>query len=307
MSKKYCGIGGQALIEGVMMRGTKSVAMAVRKPDGEIEIKKEILKIDSGKKISKIPFVRGTFALISSMIVGIKALTYSAEFFAVEEEVKPSKFEDWINKKLGDKAENALIIFSMITAGLFAFGLFGVLPTILTNFFKANIDNHWVLAAIEGITKIILFVTYILVISNMKDIKRVFQYHGAEHKTIHCLESGGELTPENAQKFSRLHPRCGTSFILFVLVISILVFSFVSWNSILGRIGLKILLFPVIAGISYEIIKWAGKSEGKFVSALSYPGLMLQKLTTKEPDYRQLEVAIAAINGVLEDEEKQSE
>lgn len=304
MSKKYTSIGGQALIEGIMMRGPEDIAIAVRKPDGEIVLKKDPIKPLPNLAFLKWPVIRGSVALVSSMVVGIKALTYSAEFFEVEGESEgESKFEKWLYEKLGDKADNILVAISMVFAMIFAFGLFGVLPTVLTNFFKATIDNRWALAAVEGVMKIVLFLSYILLISNMKDVKRVFQYHGAEHKTIFCFESGLPLTVENVRKQGRLHPRCGTSFILFVLVISIMIFSVISWNSLLMRVGLKVILFPVVAGLSYELLKYAGKHDGPVISALSYPGLMLQKLTTKEPDDGQIEVAIAAMKAVLKDEE----
>lgn len=305
MGKKYTSIGGQALIEGIMMRGPKDIAIAVRKPDGDIVLKEEPVKELPKIGFLKWPLIRGSVALFSSMVVGMKALTYSAEFFEVEDETPgESKFEKWLYEKLGDKADNILIAISMVIAVVFAFGLFGVLPTVLTNFFKSTFDNRWVLAAMEGIMKIVLFLSYIILISNMKDVRRVFEYHGAEHKTIHCFESGEPLTVENVRKYSRLHPRCGTSFILFVLVISIMIFSVISWNSLLMRVGLKVLLFPVVAGLSYELLKWAGKSDGKIIGALSYPGLMLQKLTTKEPDDGQIEVAIAAMEAVLNKEKK---
>jgi uncharacterized protein YqhQ len=304
MSKKYTSIGGQALIEGIMMRGPEDIAIAVRKPDGEIVLKKDPIKALPNLAFLKWPIIRGSVALVSSMVVGIKALTYSAEFFEVEGEGEgESKFEKWLYEKLGDKADNILVAISMIFAMIFAFGLFGVLPTVLTNFFKATIENRWALAAVEGVMKIVLFLSYILLISNMKDVKRVFQYHGAEHKTIFCFESGLPLTVENVRKQGRLHPRCGTSFILFVLVISIMIFSVISWNSLLMRVALKVILFPVVAGLSYELLKYAGKNDGPVIRALSYPGLMLQKLTTKEPDDGQIEVAIAAMKAVLKEEE----
>lgn len=300
MEKKYTSIGGQALIEGIMMRGSKEIAIAVRKPDGEIILKEDPIKASSKKSILKWPIIRGSVSLISSMIVGIKALTYSAEFFDVEGETdSESKFEKWLYEKLGDKADNILVAISMVLAMFFAFGLFGVLPTVLTNFFKSVIDSRWVLAALEGLMKIALFLTYVTVISYMKDVKRVFQYHGAEHKTIHCFEAGEDLTVENVRKHSRLHPRCGTSFILFVLVISIMIFALVSWQSILTRVAMKVLLFPLVAGLSYELLKVAGKSTGGIVGILSYPGLQLQRITTKEPDAKQIEVAIAAMRAVL--------
>jgi uncharacterized protein YqhQ len=300
MKKKYTSIGGQALIEGIMMRGSKRIAIAVRKPDGEIVLKDDPVKPLGKKSVFRWPLIRGSYSLVSSMITGIKALTYSAEFFDVEGETESeSKFEKWLYEKLGDKADNILVGISMVLAMVFAFGLFGVLPTVLTNFFKSIIDNRWALASVEGVMKIALFLTYVTVISYMKDVRRVFQYHGAEHKTIHCFEAGEELTVENVRKHSRLHPRCGTSFILFVLVISIMIFALVSWQSILMRVGMKIILFPVVAGLSYELLKLAGKSNGGIVGALSYPGLQLQRITTKEPDDKQIEVAIVAMKAVL--------
>jgi uncharacterized protein YqhQ len=301
MGKKYTSIGGQALIEGIMMRGPKDIAIAVRKPDGDVVLKKDPIKSLPKIPMLKWPLVRGSVALISSMVVGMKALTYSAEFFDVEGEAEgESKFEKWLYEKLGDKADNVIIAFSMILAMVFAFGLFGVLPTVLTTFFKTFIVNRWALATVEGLMKIALFLTYITLISKMKDVRRVFEYHGAEHKAIHCFEAGEELTVENVRKYSRLHPRCGTSFILYVLVISIMIFSVVSWNSILMRVGLKVLLFPLVAGLSYEILKIAGKSDSPFVGALSYPGLQLQRITTSEPDDGQIEIAIVAMKAVLD-------
>lgn len=302
MKKNYTAIGGQALIEGVMMRGRKTIAIAVRRPDGEIEIKVEALKSNPWmKSIGKIPIARGFFGLISSMIVGIKALTYSAEIFAeADESYEPSKFDQWIMNKFGDKADNIIVATSMLFALALAFLLFGLLPTLLARFLGNLIESTMVMTVAEGLIKILVFITYLALISQMRDIKRVFQYHGAEHKSISCLESGQPVDLEHARRFTTLHPRCGTSFLLIVLVVSIIVFSFISWSNVVMRIALKILLLPVISGISYEVIKWAGKSDGFLVRAISYPGLMMQKLTTKEPDDRQLEVALAALHKVLE-------
>ncbi len=308
MSKKYTTIGGQALIEGIMMRGSKQIAIAVRKPDGDIVLKEEKVKTIPKDSWLNLPIIRGSVMLISSMIVGIKALSYSASFFEVEgEKIGESKFEKFMYDKLGDKADNILVVISMIIAMVFAFGLFGVLPTVLTNFFKTITENRWALATMEGVMKIVLFLSYVTAISYMKDVRRVFQYHGAEHKTIHCLEAGEDLTVENVRKQSRLHPRCGTSFVLFVLIISIVVFSLISWNSLVMRIGLKLILLPVVAGLSYELLKAAGKSQKGILGALSYPGLQLQRITTKEPDDLQIEVAIAAMNSVLATEPSEIE
>ena len=299
---KYTSIGGQALIEGVMMRGKNSIAIAVRKPDGEIEIKMEETSPIEKWKIAKTPILRGVVNLVASMVVGIRALTYSAEFYAEGDgEESKTKFEKYLYEKMGKKADDVLIGLSILTAFGFALLLFGILPTFIVGFFKGAFQSQVALSAIEGIIKILVFILYILLISMMKDIRRVFQYHGAEHKTIHCYESGQEVTVENAKKFTTLHPRCGTSFVFFVLAISIILFTFISWSSILMRVAIKILLLPLVAGVSYELIKLAGKSTSKWISFISIPGLWMQKLTTREPDDRQLEVAIAAFNRVLEE------
>ncbi len=304
MSKKYTSIGGQALIEGVMMRNGKKVAMAVRKADGEIELKQEVHESKFGS-LGKIPFVRGIVGLIASMIVGVKALTWSAEFFEDGTEEPESKFEIWMRDKFGKKADDILVGISMVFAVFMAFGLFGVLPTLIISFTKRWISDPLVLSAMEGIMKIVMFISYVAVISLMKDIRRVFQYHGAEHKVIYTYESGKELTVENAREFTRLHPRCGTSFLLLVLITSIIIFSFVSWTSPLARIGMKVLFFPLIAGLSYEIVRFTGKHDNWLVRMITWPGLMVQNLTTKEPDDSQLEVAIASLKAVL-DEEKEA-
>lgn len=303
MKKKYTSIGGQALIEGVMMRNGAKVAMAVRKSNGEIELKKET-HASKFSGIAKIPFLRGIAALVGSMAVGVKALTWSAEFFEDGEEEPESKFEIWMRDKFGKKADDILIAISMVFAVVMAFGLFGALPTLIISFTKRWISDPIVLSAMEGIMKIVMFVSYVAVISMMKDIRRVFQYHGAEHKVIYAFESGEELTVENARKFTRLHPRCGTSFLLIVLITSIIIFSFVSWTSPLARIGMKLVFFPLIAGLSFEIIKFTGKHDNALVNLITWPGLMVQKLTTKEPDDSQLEVAIASLKAVLDEGEE---
>lgn len=299
---KNYSVGGQALIEGVMMRGKNNISMVVRKNDGELVFQDKC--VNGNGIISKIPIVRGVVALISSMIVGIKALSFSAEYYAEQDEnYEPSKFDQWMYDKLGDKAENVLVAFSMVTALALAFFMFALLPTILTNFSKSLTDNKVILSAIEGTMKIVIFVGYIFSISQLKDIRRVFQYHGAEHKAIYTFENGEDLTVENARKYTTLHPRCGTNFITIVLMVSILIFSFLSWDSIALRVLYKVLLLPIVAGFSYEIIKLAGKSESKLLKAFSYPGLMMQKITTKEPDDKQLEVALEALKRVVSHEE----
>lgn len=301
MSKKYSAIGGQALIEGVMMRGKKTVAIAVRNQEGGIDVKVEHLKESKFAPLYKLPLFRGVFGLISSMVVGTKALAWSAEVYAeVDDSYEMSKFEKWLTEKMGDKAENIIVAISMVIALIMAFFLFGALPSLITNFLKSVTESRWILTTTEGVMKIAMFITYIYVISFMKDIRRVFEYHGAEHKAIHCLESGQELTVENVKKFTTLHPRCGTSFLIIVLAVSIVIFSFISWSNIWMRIALKLLFLPLIAGIAYEIIKWAGKNDNTAVKIISYPGLMMQKLTTKEPDDKEIEVALAALKKVIE-------
>jgi len=300
-------IGGQALIEGVMMRGKDKISIAVRKPDGEITLKVEDIKKKKDIKFFKLPIIRGIVALISSMIVGVRALTYSAEFFVEGDGTEEKgKFETWLYAKLGKKADDVILAFSIVFAFVFAMVLFGAVPTALVSFLRRVIESQLILSAIEGVMKIVIFIVYILMISQMKDIKRVFQYHGAEHKTIHCYESGQEVTVENARKFTTLHPRCGTSFIFFVLMISILVFTFISWDNVVTRLATKLVLFPVVTGLSYEMIRLAGKSNHPLVRALSWPGLMMQKITTNEPDDRQLEVAIIAFKSVLDEKDPSS-
>ncbi|MCT4633547.1 MAG: DUF1385 domain-containing protein [Firmicutes bacterium] len=300
-TKKFASVGGQALIEGVMMRGQSNIAIAVRKSDGEIVLKKDPVK-KVGSSFFKLPLIRGMYALVSSMVVGIKALTYSAEFFEEADEVKETKFDLFLKKIFKEKTDDVLVFFSMLFAIIMALFLFTFLPTFLIATLRAKVTNPIYLSAFEGVLKIALFVAYILLISRMNDVKRVFQYHGAEHKTIHCLESGKELTVENCREFSTLHPRCGTSFLLIVLVISITIFSFVSWTSPVMRVVWKIVLLPVVAGVSFEVLKWTGKGNSSFAKIISKPGMMMQKLTTNEPDDKQLEVAIAALKHAIEDE-----
>ncbi|MCT4607161.1 MAG: DUF1385 domain-containing protein [Marinisporobacter sp.] len=288
-----------------MMRGPKDIAIAVRKQDQEIVVKKEEVKGMAKSALTKIPIVRGVIALIDSMVLGVKSLTYSAEFFEEEESTEEKgKFESWVENTFGDKAGDILIYFSVFTALAFGILLFIISPTVAMNFFKTKISSPWMLNLVEGIFRILLFIGYVTLISKMKDIKRVFQYHGAEHKTIHCYESNLPLTVENARQFPTLHPRCGTSFLVFVMVVSLLLFSMIGWPNPWVRVLSRLLLMPVVAGISYEIIKWAGKSQSQFVRWISYPGLLFQKLTTREPDDSQLEVAIEAMKNVLTDDKE---
>ncbi|WP_333638018.1 DUF1385 domain-containing protein [Tissierella praeacuta] len=298
--KHITSIGGQALIEGVMMRGPKDIAIAVRKSNKEIEIKKERLNTLGMKyKIFQLPFLRGVVGLIEALMFGTRALMYSAEFFEDEED---SGKESLTEKLFKDKAEEAEMAFAVISSVVLAIGMFMILPTILTNFFKDKISSPIGLNLVEGLVRIIIFLIYIIGVSKFEDIKRVFEYHGAEHKTIHCYENEEELTVENVKKYPILHPRCGTSFLFMVMIISILVLSFFGWPNPLQRFIIRILMFPVIAGISYEINKLIGKSNSRLAYFLSYPGLMIQKLATvKEPDGEQIQVAIESLKAVLTD------
>lgn len=295
-------IGGSAIMEGVMMRGPKEIASAVRKPDGEIVVdKRPISSLVTKYHVNKIPIIRGVFAFFDSLICSMRALMWSAEFFDIEDDSpqEQSKFDKWLTEKLGEKLKDYVIYFSVFISLIFSIGLFFILPNIITGFVKILTKNSFILTLLEGIIRIGIFLGYVILVSRMEEIKRVFQYHGAEHKTIFCYEAGLELTPENARNMSRLHPRCGTSFLVYVMVISIILFSFISWDNMLVRIALRLLLLPVVAGISYELIRWAGKSKNKVVCLISKPGMWVQRITTREPDDSQLEVAIASMKAVL--------
>ena len=297
-------IGGQAVIEGVMMRGKTSYAMAVRSPANSIVVIKDTLSSAAKRyKIYSLPIIRGVVAMIDSMALGMKLMTKSADI-AMEEAAQepPSKFEKWLEDKLGGKLTDVMIFISVAIALVIGTSLFILLPAFIASFTNPIIGEHtWALGIFEGLLRIAILVAYILLISRMKDIRRVFQYHGAEHKCINCLESSRELTIENVTSCSRLHKRCGTSFLLFVMIISMVTFFFVRTDVILFRFGMSILLVPFIAGLSYEVIRWAGRSDSRFVKLVSVPGLWLQRLTTQEPDPEQIEVAITALNEVLND------
>ncbi|MEW8956105.1 peptide chain release factor N(5)-glutamine methyltransferase [Clostridium sp.] len=292
--KRKCNVGGQAVIEGVMMRGEKGVATAVRTPKGEIEISMENkIPLSKKNKLFSLPIIRGFISLIDSMIVGIKTLNYSASFF--EEDDEPDAFEKFFNKIFKDKSENVLVGITIFISLGISILLFFAAPTLIAQGFKYLGFNNFALNIVEGIVRVSIFLIYIYLVGKMDEIKRVFQYHGAEHKTIFCYENGVELTVDNVKKFPRLHPRCGTNFIFLVMVISILLFSFVSWKSFWYRLGYRILLLPLVSGITYEIIKWLGKNDNILTTVVAYPGLKLQELTTKEPDEKQIEVAIASL------------
>ena len=301
-------MGGQAVMEGIMMKGAGKTAVAVRLPSGDIHIKTE----ENPKKSAwtKIPIVRGVIVFVNSLIQGTRTLMYSADVLEKYEEklgdgatAEKGRFETWLEKHFGERAVwNILIAISVIISLVFSIGIFVIGPTAVINWMTAFTENEIVLNLTEGLLRIAIFVIYVLLISKMKDIHRVFQYHGAEHKCIHCFESGRELTPENCQEFYTLHPRCGTSFLVFVLVISLIVFSFLGWPNLALRILSRLLLIPFIAGISYEVLKWADKSDNWFIKIISIPGLYLQKLTTAPPDNEQLEVAIAAVKAVMDED-----
>jgi uncharacterized protein YqhQ len=287
-------VGGQAVIEGVMMKGADSIAIAVRKPDGEIALKKQELK-SNRKSISKIPILRGVFAFFDSMVLGVQSLMYSAEFYEDEDPKAKDKKPNALDKFM----EANFIWISVLLSMTFTILLFILLPTVIVDFFERWVSNTISLNLIEGLVRISIFVAYITAISGMKDIKRVFEYHGAEHKTIFCYEHGQELTVENVKKHGRLHPRCGTSFLFIVMIVSILMFSMFEWSSLFYRIVVRLALLPVVAGISFELIKWAGRSQSRIACIMSKPGMWLQKITTREPDDSQIEVAIEALKNVL--------
>ena len=302
---KYAKIGGQAVMEGVMMRYENQYAVSVRKEDGEIETmteKYESLGARAG--VSKIPVLRGVFAFVDSLVLGMKTLMWSASFFEDEEEdVKTSK-----KAKDSEKKESASDKFFMTLTVLFSvamsIGLFMVLPFLVSNIFKKVIASSLALGVLEGIVRLVIFMTYILLISKMKDIQRMFMYHGAEHKCINCIEHGDALTPENAMKHTRFHKRCGTSFLFIVMFVSIVFFlvffQIFPIEDLLLKVLCRVLLVPFIAGISYEIIQWAGRHDSGLVCLVSKPGFWMQKFTTKEPDEAMLEVAIASIEAIYD-------
>ncbi len=331
--------GGQAVLNGIMMKGATRTAVAVRLPDETMHIRIEENK--PPMKVAKIPFVRGVFVFVNSLVQGTKILTYSADVletferehpdFYDQKEAAPAEgdgaaasagevvreaaaelstenkeeggFYGWLVRRFGEKgAWNFALAMSVVGAILATVLIFIIAPTIVVNLLKHVTTSEIVLNLTEGVLRIIMFILYVVLIRRMEEIKDVFRYHGAEHKTIHCYENGLELTPENAQQFYTLHPRCGTSFLMFVLVISLVLFSLLGWPNLFWRILSRVLLLPVIAGLSFELLRWAGRSDNIVVKILSMPGLLLQKLTTNEPTDRHLEVAIAAMKAVLTEE-----
>ena len=296
---KSSNIGGQAVLEGIMMKNGSDYAVAVRKPNGEIEIQKDEYKsIVKWEKLTKIPFVRGVFNFIDSMVLGMKTLMFSASFWEDEEGEVVVLTEEEAKKK--EKKEELMMTITMILSMVIALGLFMVLPYFISNLFSGIVKSRLVKTTIEAIIRIGLFIAYILLVSRMKDIQRTFMYHGAEHKCINCIEQGMELTVENVRKSSKQHKRCGTSFLFFVVLVRIIVCFFVTVESPLLRVVIRIALLPVIAGISYELIKLAGSSSNPIIGALSAPGLAMQNLTTKEPTDDMIEVAIKAVEEVFD-------
>lgn len=294
------GVGGQAVLEGIMMKNQDKYAVAVRKQNGEIELMVENYKGMFGdSKVSKIPFVRGVFQFVESLHLGTKCLNFSASFFDEEEE-QATKTEQFFDKIFKGKTQDILMGITIVFSLLIAMGLFIALPFFLSSFLEQYIPNKSLLLLAEGFIRIGIFVGYLVLISGMKDIRRVYQYHGAEHKCINCIEKGKELTVDNVMKCSRQHKRCGTSFLFFVVFVSLVVFFFIRVDHQLLRLLLRIALIPVIAGISYEILRLAGRVDNIFLTIISYPGMLLQKLTTKEPDESMVEVAIAAVEAVFD-------
>lgn len=294
------GIGGQAVLEGIMMKNKDDYAVAIRKPDGEIEVEVDVYRgILHGSKLKQIPFVRGIFNFIDSMILGMKSINYSASFYE-DEEAEETKVDKVLNKVSGGRAESVLMGITTVVSVVLAVGIFILLPYFLSSLLSQYVRNASLLAIIEGVIRIIIFLAYVVAISLMKDIHRLYQYHGAEHKCINCIEKGRPLTVHNVMRSSRIHKRCGTSFMFFVVFVSIILFFFIRVQNPVYRVLIRIALIPVIAGISYEIIRLAGRSDNIFVRIISAPGMLLQKLTTKEPDESMVEVAMKSVEAVFD-------
>ena len=293
-------VGGQALMEGIMMRGPEKICVAVRRPDGTLDMTYEDVK---HHRWQKIPLVRGAAAMIENLVLGYRYLMHSAEVSMPEEaEEEPGRFEKWLGEHAGPGVQNFFMALAAVCGGLLAIVLFMVLPTAIVGLIDRFLPLGWGKVVLEGVLKIALFVGYLFLCTRMKEIHRVFEYHGAEHKTIACYEAGEELTVENVRHHRRFHPRCGTSFMILVLIVSILLFSVLPWSSTGLRVLLKLLLLPVVMGVSYELIKLAGRYDNLFTRIISAPGLWLQRLTTFEPDDSMIEVGIAALKEVLPEE-----
>ena len=294
-------VGGQALMEGIMMRGPQQICCAVRKPDGSIETKLE--PTPHHGVWSRIPLVRGAVSMVESLVMGYRYMMYSAQVSMGEDydpQQEESAFEKWVGDHLGKKAEDMLLVAAAVVGGLFASLLFPVLPTELVGGLDHLISlGRWPKVILEAVLKVGIFLSYMMAISHMKEIHRVFEYHGAEHKTIACYEAGDPLTVENVRKYTRFHPRCGTSFLILVVIVSVFLYSVLPWGSMGLRVLFKLLLLPVVMGISYELLKWCGRSDNWATRIIRAPGLLVQRLTVFEPDDSMIEVAIAAVTPVL--------
>jgi len=298
---KPSGIGGQAVIEGIMMRNKDVYSVAVRKPDNEIVvIKKENKLLTQKYKILNFPIIRGVINFVESLVVGTSTLTYSASFYEDPQEQKPTHVDKFAKVVFKDKLESVVMAVTVLISIAFAVGLFMIAPYYISRTLSNYIPSKGVLNLVEGLIRVFIFIIYILLISLMKDIQRVYMYHGAEHKCINCIEHGLVLNVENVRKSSRLHKRCGTSFLFFVMFISVIFFIFIRVSNPFGQIAIRLVLVPIIAGVSYEIIRWAGKSDNIVVKIISKPGMWLQALTTREPDDDMIEVAIRAVEEVFD-------
>ena len=297
----YSGIGGQAVIEGIMMKNWQEYSVGVRKPDGTIEVKKDsYTSLTDRYPVLRLPFIRGAFSFLDSMILGMRCLTYSASFFEDDEDSEPSGLELWLDKVFGEKVEQVIsgitVAFSFVAAIL----IFVLLPTLAVSFLKRFIASETVIALLEGLLRVAIFILYIKLVSRMPDIRRTFEYHGAEHKCINCVEHGLPLTVRNVAASSKEHKRCGTSFIVYVMLISILLFMVIRVDNLMLKFLSRIILIPVIAGVSYEVLRFVGLHDNWFTKLLFIPGMWMQGLTTKEPDDSQIEVAIAAVEAVFD-------
>lgn len=309
--KCYSGIGGQAVIEGIMMKNMDDYSVAVRKSDGEIVVKKDkYLMLSQKYKILGLPFIRGIFSMVDSLILGSKTLEYSASFFDDETSSEnESKLDKWLNEHVNEKTMGIIMSIVTVISIIFALLVFSVLPAAIGSLFKTitKTESHFLTAFVEGVVRIVLFVLYIKFISRMEEIKRTFEYHGSEHKCINCIENGWDLTVENVLKASKEHKRCGTSFLVYVMVISIFLFMFINPPTLMHKFISRIILIPVVAGVSYEVLRLAGKFDNKFVDIISRPGMWMQGLTTLEPDAKEVEVAIKAVEEVFDWRKFQSE
>ncbi len=304
MKKPECfktSVGGQALMEGIMMRGPEQICCAVRKPDGTIETKLE--PTPKHKGLARLPLIRGVVSMVESLVLGYRYILYSAQVSMGEEydeTAEESAFEKWVGERFGKKAEDLILAAAAVIGGLGAVLIFTVLPTLLVGGVGSFIElGRWPRVILEALLKVGIFLGYMVLISRMKEIHRVFEYHGAEHKTIACYEAGEELTVENIRKYTRFHPRCGTSFLILILIVSVFLYSVLPWSSVGLRVLFKLLLLPVVMGISYELLKWCGRTDSFLSMLVRQPGLWVQRLTVFEPDDSMIEVAIAAVTPVL--------